>query len=247
MISFYTLDENTYKIGPYLYKKINAVQNLFNKCLELLHEICQFNTTIKLKFKDIMERILSIPENIPCQLFLVNFILNNNNNEFTIDHFIDAFKQSPEKINTFVNNQNVNGLNNINFEETLMMEQLENAKNEALSLKVILSHCDQKINNFIDYVIIMGISTNDDFIKQQCALNILSIFHKFTLKGNTEIFQEIVSKIISEIKTQYEYLSKVNCLYFEDKDYDIYIPKIRNLLNCLKPDDEVSRRRRTDL
>ena len=234
LISFYTLDENTYKIGPYLYKKINAVQNLFNKCLELLHEICQFNTTIKLKFKDIMDRILSIPENIPCQLFLVNFILNNNNNEFTIDHFIDAFKLSPEKINTFINNQNINGLNNINFEETLMMEQLENAKNDALNLKVILSHCDQKISNFIDYVIIMGISTNDDFIKQQCALNILSIFHKFTLKGNTEIFQEIVSKIISEIKTQYEYLSKVNCLYFEDKDYDIYIPKIRNLLNCLK-------------
>ena len=234
LISFYTLDEGIYKIGPNFYKKINAVQNLFNKSLELLHEICQFNTTIKLKFKDIIDRILSVPENIPCQLFLVNFILNNNNNEFTIDHFIDVFKQNPEKIALLGNNPNFAGLNMINFEETLMMEQLDNIKNDAINLKVILSHCGGKIYNFIDYIIIMGISTNDDFIKQQCALIILSIFHKFTLKGNTETFQEIVTSIINEIKTQYEYLSKVNCLYFEDKDYDIYIPKIRNLLNCLK-------------
>ena len=235
LISFYALDENIFKIGPSLYKKINSVQNLFNKCLELLHELCQFNTTIKIKFKDIIDKILTIPENIPCQLFIVNYILNNNNNEFTIDHFIDVFKQTPEKINSnIINNQNNNGLNNINFEETLMMEQIETAKNDAINLKILLSHCDQKINNFIDYVIIMGISTNDDFLKQQCAFIILSIFHKFTLKGNIEVFQEIVNKIINEIKIQYEYLSKVNCLYFEDKDYDIYIPKNRNLLNCLK-------------
>ena len=133
-----------------------------------------------------------------------------------------------------LNNQNNNGLNNINFEETLMLEQIENIKNDPISLKVLLSHCDQKINNFIDYIIIMGITTNDDFLKQQCALIILSIFHKFTLKGNIDLFQEIINKIINEIKAQYEYLSKVKCLYFEDKDYDIYIPKNRNLLNCLK-------------
>ena len=225
-----------FKIGPNLYRKINAVQNLFNKSLELLHELCQFNTTIKLKFKDIIDKILSVPENLPSQLFIINYILNNNNNEFTIDHFIDAFKQSPEKINSNIEtNQNYNGLNNINFEDTLMNEQIENVKNDATNMKVLLSHNSQKINSFIDYIINMGISTNDDFIKQQCTFIILSIFHKFTLKGNTEIFQEIVSKIINEIKTQYEYLSKVNCcLYFDDKDYDIYMPKIRNLLNCLK-------------
>ena len=80
----------------------------------------------------------------------------------------------------------------------------------------------------------IGISTNDDLLKQQCAFIILSIFHKFTLKGNTDTFREIGSKIITEIKTQYESLSKVNYLYFEEKDYDIYIPKIRNLLSCVK-------------
>ena len=235
LISFYSLDEKIYKIGPNLYKKINAVQNLFNKCLELLHELCQFNTTIKLKYKDIIDKILSVPENIPCQLFIVNFILNNNNNEFTIDHFVDVISQTTEKMDiNMLNNQNNNGLNNINFEETLMLEQIENIKNDPISLKVLLSHCDQKINNFIDYIIIMGITTNDDFLKQQCALIILSIFHKFTLKGNIDLFQEIINKIINEIKAQYEYLSKVKCLYFEDKDYDIYIPKNRNLLNCLK-------------
>ena len=234
LISFYSLDEKVFKIGQHLYKKINAVQNLFNKCLELLHELCQINTTIKLRFKDLIDKILSVPDNIPSLLFIVNYILNNNNNEFTIDHFIDVFKQQFEKINENENNSNNNALNNINFEDTLMMEQLENVKTDALNLKAILSHCDQKINNFIDYIIIMGISTNDDFLKQQCAFIILSIFHKFTLKGNTDIFQEIVTKIINEIKSQYENLSKVNYLYFEDKDYDIYIPKIRNLLNCLK-------------
>ena len=228
LISIYTLDEKIIKIGQNLYKIINAVQNLFNKCLELLHEFCQFNTTIKLKFKDIINKILSVPENIPCKLFIVNYILNNNNNEFTIEHFIDIFKQSSEKIN-------LNAINNqINYEETLMMEQIENIKNDDLNLKVLLSFCDKKIDNFIDYLIIMGISTNDDFIKQQCAFIILSIFHKFTLRGNTETFQKIVDKIINEIKSQYELLSKVNCLYFEEKDYDIYFPKIRNLLNCLK-------------
>ena len=163
-----------------------------------------------------------MPENIPCQLFIVNFILNNNNNEFTIDHFVDVISQTTEKMDiNMLNNQNNNGLNNINFEETLMLEQIENIKNDPISLKVLLSHCDQKINNFIDYIIIMGITTNDDFLKQQCALIILSIFHKFTLKGNIDLFQEIINKIINEIKAQYEYLSKVKCLYFEDKDYDI--------------------------
>jgi hypothetical protein len=34
------LDESIYKIGHNFYKKINAVQNLFNKSLELLYEIC---------------------------------------------------------------------------------------------------------------------------------------------------------------------------------------------------------------
>ena len=80
----------------------------------------------------------------------------------------------------------------------------------------------------------IGISTNDDFLKQQCAFILLSIFHKFTLKGNTDTFRQIVSKIINEIQSQYESLSKVNYLYFEEKDFDIYLPKIRNLLNCVK-------------
>ena len=183
-----------------------------------------------MRFKDLIDKILSVPENIPSQLFIVNFILNNNNSEFTIDHFIDVFQQKFEKINSNnANSQNNNILYANNFEETLMMEQLENFKNESINLKVILSHCDQKINNFIDYIIIMGITTNDDFLKQQCAFMILNIFHKFTLKGNTVVFQEIVVKIINELKTQYESLSKVNCLYFENKDYDIYIPKIQIL------------------
>jgi hypothetical protein len=99
LLSFYSLSSREYKIGRFLYERINSVQELFNKCLEVLHELCQFNTTIKLKFNDIIERILSSPENILCKLYIVNFILNNNNNEFTIDHFIDVFKQEPEKIN----------------------------------------------------------------------------------------------------------------------------------------------------
>ena len=235
LLSFYSLSSREYKIGRFLYQRINSVQELFNKCLEVLHELCQFNTTIKLKFNDIIERILSTPENILCKLFIVNFILNNNNNEFTIDHFVDVFKQNQEKI-TSGNNSNLlgNNINNINFEDTLMNEQIENLDFEDISLKLILSHCNQKINNFIDYIIMIGISTNDDLLKQQCAFIILSIFHKFTLKGNTDTFREIGSKIITEIKTQYESLSKVNYLYFEEKDYDIYIPKIRNLLNCVK-------------
>ena len=54
-----------------------------------------FNTTIKIKFNIFIERILSTPENILCKLYIMNFILNNNNNEFTIDHFNDVFKQTP--------------------------------------------------------------------------------------------------------------------------------------------------------
>ena len=229
LLSFYSMKGKNYKIGKYLYKEINSVQQLFNKCLEVLHELCQFNTTIKLKFNIFIERILSTPENILCKLYIVNFILNNNNNEFTIDHFIDVFKQSPGKINPNIGNNN-----NFNFEESLMNEQLENPSFEEISLKTILSHCNHKINNFIDYIIMLGISTNDDFLKHQCAFIILNIFHKFTLKGNTDTFREIVSKIIIEIQNQYESLSKVNYLYFEEKDYDIYIPKIRNILNCIK-------------
>ena len=111
-----------FKIGLFLYKTINAVQELFNKCLEVMHELCQFNTTIKLKFNDIIDRILSTPENILCKLYMVNFILNNNNAEFTIEHFIDVFKQSPEKINS--NSLNNNNNLNINFEDTLMIQLL---------------------------------------------------------------------------------------------------------------------------
>ena len=233
LLIFYSLKGKEYKIGQFLYKTINSVQELFNKCLEVLHELCQFNTTIKLKFNDIIERILSSPENILCKLYVVNFILNNNNTEFTIDHFIDVFKQSPEKI--LLNSPNYNNNNlNPNFEETLMTQQLENINFYKINLKTILEHCPQKISNFIDYIIMLGTLTNDDFLKQQSALIILSIFHKFTLKGNTSTFQEIVAKIISELQSQYESLSKVNCLYFEEKDYDIYIPKVRNLLNCVK-------------
>ena len=233
LLSFYTLKGKDYKIGQFLYKTINSVQELFNKCLEVLHELCQFNTTIKLKFNDIIDRILSSPENILCKLYVVNFILNNNNAEFTIEHFIDVFKQTPEKITSNSSNNNNNNLN-INFEDTLMIQQLENLNFYKINLKTILSHCNQKINNFIDYIIMLGTLTNDDFLKQQCALIILSIFHKFTLKDNTDTFREILAIIINELQSQYESLSKVNCLYFEEKDYDIYNPKIRNLLNCVK-------------
>ena len=232
LLMFYVLKGKEFKIGLFLYKTINAVQELFNKCLEVMHELCQFNTTIKLKFNDIIDRILSTPENILCKLYMVNFILNNNNAEFTIEHFIDVFKQSPEKINS--NSLNNNNNLNINFEDTLMIQQLENLNFYKINLKTILSHCNTKINNFIDYIIMLGTLTNDDFLKQQCALIILSIFHKFTLKENTETFRYIVNVIINELQSQYESLSKVNCLYFEEKDYDIYIPKIRNLLNCVK-------------
>ena len=129
LLMFYVLKGKEFKIGLFLYKTINAVQELFNKCV---------------------------------------------------------FKQSPEKINS--NSLNNNNNLNINFEDTLMIQQLENLNFYKINLKTILSHCNTKINNFIDYIIMLGTLTNDDFLKQQCALIILSIFHKFTLKENTETF-----------------------------------------------------------
>ena len=58
-----------------------------------------------------------------------------------------------------------------------MIQQLENLNFYKINLKTILSHCNTKINNFIDYIIMLGTLTNDDFLKQQCALIILSMRH----------------------------------------------------------------------
>lgn len=146
--------------------------------------IMLFNTTIKIKFNIFIERILSTPENILCKLYIMNFILNN---KFTIDHFNDVFKQTPWKINP-----NLGKNSNINFEDSLMNKQSENQNREEICLKTILSHFNQKINNFIDYIIMLGIPTNFVVLKHQCAFIILNIFPKFILKGNIDIFREIV-------------------------------------------------------
>ena len=48
-----------------------------------------------------------------------------------------------------------------------MNKKLENLNLEELNLKSILSYCNQKINNCNDYIIILGISINDNFLEHQ--------------------------------------------------------------------------------
>jgi hypothetical protein len=62
---------------------------------------------------------------------------------------------------------NIGNNSNINFEESLMNKKLENLNLEELNLKSILSYCNQKINNCNDYIIILGISINDNFLEHQ--------------------------------------------------------------------------------
>lgn len=128
------------------------LQKLFEKSLECFKEICKFNTTIKLNFEKIFEKLSENPSNKGSMLYLLSFIFNVVTNEYTLETFQDILKKVQKKpvIDIYYDLES-------NIKSNIRIGNLAE---------------DQ---NFLQYVVKVGVNSNNMWLINNCVLFLNSV------------------------------------------------------------------------
>ena len=187
--ALFSEDNNNYNIIEYL-------QNLMYHTLSTFKEICKFNTSIKLNFERIMEKISEKPSNKAPILYILNFMLNIVNNEYTVETFVEHFKK-PQK------NIIIDFYNDLEY----------NLKANSVKLSYIFED-----KSFIKYVIEMGLSSESDWLVDNCANFLLTLQRLYVTKSNENLYLEIRENIFNSIVSVFNKISKIESFtIFNDK------------------------------
>ena len=157
------------------------LQNLFEKSLECFKEICKFNTTIKLNFEKIFEKFSEDPSNKGSMLYLLSFIFNVVTNEYTLETFQDIIKKFQKKpvIDIYYDLES-------NIKSNIRIGNLAE---------------DQ---NFLQYVVKIGINSNNMWIINNCVLFLNSV-QKSRDEGTSNKDKSLNDKIHEKVN---EYLKQ---------------------------------------
>ena len=198
------------------------IQTLFESALSAFRKICLFNTTIKLNFKYIIQHLINNPKYKFGMMFLLNFMIQNVNNETTVENFVDY-------LNKILKNSNKE-----NDDDSILFETLDNFnKIKPLSLnRLIIQKKDTK--NILQYIIEIGIKTNNDYLLYNAAQVLLGIFKRYVGNDSLNVQNNISITILNYLTTSFNKISKVNCNIFEEKDYVIYVPELQKMMKILK-------------
>ena len=159
---------------------IEHVQNLFDSSLKAFKEICKFNTTIKLNFEKILERIAEKPSNKSAMVYILNFMFNVVSNEYTIETFVEVLSKIQK------------------LPQVDVYTELENETyQKRYHLKI--GHLSAE-KSFINYVSEMGALTNNDWLRSNCGNLLISILIRFSDKSKSKVFEEILDYNLNLLK-----------------------------------------------
>lgn len=201
LFNTYSHDEvNSSSISIGKYSDINLsvvedLQKLFTSVLNAFKEICKFNTTIKLNFEKIMEKISERPSNKGPMIYIFNFMFSIINNEYTIETFVEHFMkiQKPMAIDIF--------------------NELEsNTMHHAIKIGHLIED-----KTFIQYVIEIGLNTNNDWIMYNCANLLISIQKAYKDKSKLNLYEQISDQIFNTINSAFNKINKVDLSIIEEK------------------------------
>lgn len=171
------------------------LQRLFEKSLETFKEICKFNTTIKLNFEKIFEKIAEEPSFKGGMLYLLSFIFNVVTNEYTIEAFQDLIKKEQKKpvIDIYYDLES-------NIKSTIRMGNLGEKE------------------NFLQYAVKMGVTSNNPFIISSSIL-FLNCVQKSMYETTGDNINEKVNEYLKvSLENAWKEISKVKIyLLIEDK------------------------------
>lgn len=169
---------------------IEYLQNLLQKALNTYKEMCKFNTSIKLSFERILEKIAEKPCNKGPMIYVLNFMLNVVNNEYTIETFIEFFRKTQKKLLVDVYNE-------IEY----------NIKAHPVRLSNIFEE-----KNLIKYVIEIGTSCENEWIVENSAKFLLTLQRSYVTKSKENVYQEISEALISSLNSIFNKITKIECL-----------------------------------
>lgn len=187
---------------------VEYVQKLFENVLEAFREICKFNTTIKLNFEKILEKIAEKPSNLTPMVYILNFMFNVVNNEYTIETFLDFLRKVQKQPQTDVYNE------------------LETNIKQSMKIG---HYSDEK--NLIQFLVELGINSNNDFMITNIAGLLISV-QKADMKGKTN--EQLCEYLISHINNFFSKISKLNIALLEEKEIDNFIPNIENIYRTIR-------------
>ena len=198
------------------------IQKLFESSLSTFRQICLFNTTIKLNFKNIIQHLINNPKYKFGMMFLLNFMINIVNNEYTVETFVDYLTKTIKK-------QNAENEGN-----SILYEILDNlSKIKPLNLNRFIKQKNDT-QNILQYIIEIGIKTNNDYLLYNTAQVLLGIFRRYVGNDSLNVHHIISNTILSYLTNSFNKISKVNCNILEEKDYDIYVPELQKMMKILK-------------
>lgn len=180
-----------------------------------MKELCNFNTTIKLNFDNIVEKIVESPENKPGALVLLNFIFYKVRDEFTLEIFMDKIKKisTPYALN--------------------ICSMLDNSFNP----QVVKLEDTNKDSFFAEYLIKMGMETNNSFLSYLCHNLLISIMSASNIidKELALSFNSlIVMKIFNKIKDSFDKVKVFSFGFLEDKEIEEISVYLNHLLKNIK-------------
>lgn len=187
------------------------IQILFEKALFTLKEISKFNTTIKLNFERILEKISERPNFKGGMLFILNFLFNVVNNDYTIETFLEIIKktQTNPKVDCYYN--------------------LETINNQIVKI----GHFADK-KNFIDYLVDVAINTNNEWISLNAAKLLTSINRASSVKGRDRIYEKVVESVMDSFNKSLNNVNKVDINILQEKEIENFIPTLDVLYRTLR-------------
>lgn len=207
-------EERYYNISDFHISIVEDCQVVLYRAMGFMKEIFKFQTTIKLYFEKIIDKLVSSLENKQGVLVLLNFVLNSVRDEFCLEIFMDNITKHYNKVN-----HNICSLLDNNFkEQTILVEDIVRDMNVA------------------EYIISIGIETDNNFLSSLSGSLLISILSSSFIVDpvvSNSINDSLIFRIINIIRTSFEQLRN-SYAFMEDKEIEEILPSLQSFVKKLK-------------
>ena len=187
-----------YDVNSLSYKSFfisEYIQKLLEKGLEVLKEICKFNTTIKRNFEKILEKIAEKPSYKGGMIYLLTYIISSVNNEYALEDFLEILKKV-QKVPVM----------------DILYELETNVKNQVIRIG---NFSDGK--NFLEYLVDIAISSNNNWIVKNCANFLITLLKSNINQSKEKLYDKIYDYMYTQLISAVNNVNKIDLKLVEDK------------------------------